>query len=433
MESKAKKTNITFHAGVLTIGGTLIEVAYEDSRIFFDFGSEYNPSLRPQPTTLQELLDAGQVAYVDHIFDPQLPVTGYGQEVENTFTNTAVFVSHVHLDHTKIINYLDPKIPCYTLAGTKSLLNTLNINDDFLFPRHDKSDGHNTRPIVGLADNEVVMIGEIKITVMPIDHDAYGSCAFLIETPDTKIAYTGDLRIHGYRKNDTFAFCEASKHCDMLMIEGVSVSFNDLDSPVGEKGTVDEPALIAQMHELLTQNPDKQMTFNYYIANVERIMKMIEMSPRTVVLDAYSAYVVKQAMDFDAYYYQLDDTDYNLDASKAIAFETLLQDTGSFFWQLGPTAIEHIDKLQSGGIYIHSNAQPLGEFDPAYLPFIQKFADLGVEFISISCSGHAHPMDLIQVIDMIEPKILIPIHSLRPEILYNRHGEVLLPEKGQTI
>ena len=32
-----KKTKITFHSGVLTIGGTIIEVKYEDSHIFFDF------------------------------------------------------------------------------------------------------------------------------------------------------------------------------------------------------------------------------------------------------------------------------------------------------------------------------------------------------------------------------------------------------------
>ena len=47
---KDKKTKITFHSGVLTIGGTIIEVAYEDSHIFFDFGSEYNPAAKVQPT-----------------------------------------------------------------------------------------------------------------------------------------------------------------------------------------------------------------------------------------------------------------------------------------------------------------------------------------------------------------------------------------------
>ncbi|MGL5296607.1 MAG: MBL fold metallo-hydrolase [Culicoidibacterales bacterium] len=430
---KDKKTNITFHSGLRTIGGTLIEIAYEDSRIFFDFGSEYNPALPEQPETLQQLLDAKLVTYVEHIFDPAIELTGYKQESENPFVNTAVFVSHVHLDHTKIINYLDPAIPCYTLEGTKSLLNTLNINNDFLFPRVNPVDGKNTRDIVGVDHNEIVSVGSIQVKVMPIDHDAYGACGLLIQTPDMTIAYTGDLRIHGYRPEDTFAFCEASKHCDMLIIEGVSVSFQEIDSEVGEKGDLNEPALMKRLQTLVQENPDKQMTFNYYIANVERIMQLIETCPRTVVLDAYSAYVVKQATGFDAFYYQLDDINYNLEGDKQIAFETLLQDTTRFFWQLETNAIKYIDKMQSGGIYVHSNAQPLGEFDPAYQPFIDNFAAHNIEFVLASCSGHAHPRDLISVIDMIEPKVLVPIHSFRPEKLYNNFGEVFLPEKGQTI
>ena len=39
------KTTITFHSGILTIGGTVIEVAYKDSHIFFDFGTEFLPEL----------------------------------------------------------------------------------------------------------------------------------------------------------------------------------------------------------------------------------------------------------------------------------------------------------------------------------------------------------------------------------------------------
>ena len=53
MVLKDKKTKITFHNGILTIGGTIIEVVYEDSHIFFDFGSEYDPSASFQPSNLQ--------------------------------------------------------------------------------------------------------------------------------------------------------------------------------------------------------------------------------------------------------------------------------------------------------------------------------------------------------------------------------------------
>lgn len=92
-----------------------------------------------------------------------------------------------------------------------------------------------------------------------------------------------------------------------------------------------------------------------------------------------------------------------------------------------------MDKLKKGGIYIHSNATPLGEFDPAYKTFVELFKKQNIEFVRVSCSGHAHPYDLIKIINLIKPKLLVPIHSYHPERLYNESGDVLLPERGQTI
>ena len=428
---KDKKTRITFHNGILTIGGTIIEIAYEDSHIFFDFGSEYNPKSPVQPTNLQELLDEKLVPYVNNIYDPSIKLNGY-ESKEDNFENSAVFLSHVHLDHSKIVNYLNPAIPLYTLEGTKSLLNTLNINNDFLFPFDEKRE-KNTRDIIGVKENEVINVGKIQVKVMPVDHDAYGACGLLITTPDLVISYTGDIRLHGYRENDTLSFCKESEGCDVLLIEGVSVSFQDFDDEVSDTEILNEPELIDKINEIVKNNPHKQITFNYYISNIERILEIIKTNPRKVVLDAYYAYVVKEATGYDSYYYQLDDKEYGLDEKYKIDFDVLLNDEGDFFWQLDEAGLKHIDKLKAGGIYIHSNATPLGDFDPAYVPFVNKFKELDIEFIRNSCSGHAHPKDLIKIIDLIKPKLLVPIHSYRPEKLYNKSGEVLLPEKGQTI
>ena len=431
MVLKDKKTKITFHNGILTIGGTIIEISYEDSHIFFDFGSEYDPASDVQPTDLQGLLDEKLVPYLNNIYDPSIPIRGYKSYKDN-FKHTAVFLSHVHLDHSKIVNYLNPSIPMYTLEGTKSLLNTLNINDDFLFSLHEKKNS-NTRDIVGVKENETIEVGKIKVKIMPVDHDAYGACGLLIKTPDLVISYTGDIRLHGYREEDTLNFCKESKNCDVLLIEGVSVSFQDFDEDISEKEISSEQQLIDKINEIVKNNPNKQITFNYYISNIERILNIIKTNPRTVVLDAYYSYVLKEATGYESYYYQLDDKDYNLDEKYKIDFEELLNDENRFFWQLDVLAILNMDKLKKDGIYIHSNATPLGEFDPAYKPFVEMFKKHNIEFIRLSCSGHAHPYDLIKIINLIKPKLLVPIHSYHPERLYNESGDVLLPERGQTI
>ena len=431
MVLKDKKTKITFHNGILTIGGTIIEVVYEDSHIFFDFGSEYNPSASFQPSNLQELLDEKLVPYLNNMYDPSIELKGY-KSSEDNFKHTAVFLSHMHLDHSKIINYLNPSIPLYTLEGTKSLLNTLNINDDFLFPLHNKKDS-NTREIIGVKENEVIEVGKIKVKVMPVDHDAYGACGLLIKTPDLVISYTGDIRLHGYRKEDTLKFCKESENCDVLLIEGVTVSFKDFEDEENENDLCNENDLIKRVNDIVNNNPNKQITFNYYISNIERILNIIKTNPRKVVLDAYYSYVLKEATNYESYYYRLDDKDYGLNPEYEIKFEELLNDESEYMWQLDKNSLKQFNKLKKGGIYIHSNAVPLGPYDPSYEPFVNKFKKHNIEFITVSCSGHAHPKDLIKIIDLIKPKLLVPIHSYKPEKLYNEHGERLLPKKNQTI
>ncbi len=433
MVLKDKKTKITFHNGLRTIGGTIIEIIYEDSHIFFDFGSEYNPAAPVQPTDLQSLLDLNLMPFVDNLFDKTIDLKGY-ESKENTFKNTAVFLSHVHLDHSKVINYLDESIPLYALKGTQSLLNTLNINNDFLFARNGEHK-NNTRDVIGLDDNESVNIGKIKVTLMPVDHDAYGSCGMKIETPDLTITYTGDIRIHGYRKQNSLDFCRENFETDVLIIEGVSVSFRDIgeDVETHEEAHESEVSLIEEIKEVLENNKNKQLTFNYYISNIERIEEIIKASQRKVVLDSYYAYVVKQATGYDAYYYDLTGIDYGLNKEKEISFDVLAGDEKEYLFQLSDNALKQLDKLKNGGIYIHSNAVPLFEGDPAYKPFMDNFAKKDIEVKKIACSGHAFAEDLIKLINLIKPKLLVPIHSFHPERLYNESGDRLLPEKGQTI
>ncbi len=63
---------------------------------------------------------------------------------------------------------------------------------------------------------------------MPVDHDAYGASGLLIETPDLVISYTGDIRLTDIETEATLNFCKESENCDVLLIEGVSVSFQIL-------------------------------------------------------------------------------------------------------------------------------------------------------------------------------------------------------------
>lgn len=424
MELKDKKTQVIFHAGILTIGGTVIEIAYEDSHIFFDFGTEFKPELKLKDESLQSLIEHRLVPELEHMYDPAL---GYVSKEDNTFNHTAVFLSHCHLDHTRMINYLDPQVPLYALNETKILVESLNAKNDFLLPNVNPEKPF-TRDIIGVDNETVVTIGDIQVKLKRVDHDAYGACGMIITTPDMHITYTGDLRLHGFDDTDTLKFANDAKDTDMLIIEGVSLSFDPRpDAPANP--IVSEQDLLNRVLDTVKEYEGKQTTFSLYPGNVRRIAEFVKQVPRQVVLEASFAYVLKQCLDMDAYYYTLPGQDFGLKPEYEIDLSVLTEDEGHYFWQI----TQDFEKLKGGGVYIHSDATPLGEFDPTYLPFIQKLDSLGVEFKRLACSGHALPEDLDKIVSLIQPKCLIPIHTLRPEKLENPYGERHLVKRGEVL
>lgn len=430
MVLKDNQTHLTFHNGLTTIGGTLVEISYNDYRIFFDFGSEFNPKLNPQPKCLKDILAADLFVYVDNLYDKKIDLQDYNHQSQDVYTESAVFVSHIHLDHSKMINFVDDSINVYMSKESKYLLETLNINNDFLYA-NPNIEG-NTRDIIGVEFNETIKVGEIEVTILPIDHDAYGASGFLIKTPDKTIAYTGDLRLHGYDENITKNYCNYVKKCDILIMEGVTLSFKTLEESLQEDNRNSEKLLLDKFSKLVNDNSDKQITFNYYIANVDRILQLSKLINREIVLSAYNAYCVKQVSGIEFKYYNFDDNNYGLNKDKQVSIDELQKHQSKYLWQIDEEVYEKIDLLDDNGMYIHSNAAPF-DYDPAYQSFKESFINKNIDFIRLDCTGHAYPQDLFKVIDMIQPKLLIPLHSKHPERLINKYGDVLLPYKGQTI
>lgn len=427
MVLKDKQTKLHFHNGVMSIGGTVIEVEYKDSRIFFDFGTLYKPELNLENEHLETLVEYGLAPMLNHVYDPRL--SGENPE-ENTFKHEAIFISHSHLDHTRMINYSNPAIPMYAMKETVCLLNFLNSDGEFLLPQAENKGSH-TREMIGLSHGDLIEVGEIKVRALSVDHDTIGAMGLYIETPDLTIAYTGDYRFHGLRPELSENFGKAVKGVDILITEGVSVSFEDRpktetdhDRPKTEKELFD------RMVQILKENPDKQITFNAYEANPDRFLSFLNNGYRKTVLSAYQAQILKQCLNMDVLYYN-DNRGmiHGLKPENEVSMETLLNDEGEYLWQYhGNTA-----DLRGGGVYIHSDATPLGAFDPAYDGFVKGFENKEIAFVRLGCSGHAYPEDLNRMVDLAEAKILIPIHTLNPEFFKNPHGLCYLVENKEVI
>lgn len=417
MDLKDRDTKIKFYSGMRTIGGTFIEVSHNNSRIFFDCGAIFDPNIDDSKIEFSEIIEKELAPNIDNFYD-----RNYREFSSDS--NTAVFVSHAHLDHTKMLNYVDESIPVYTSNHTKELINLLNINGDFLYKN--KYLSKTTRDIFGVDYGDVVSVGEIKVEFVRVDHDAYGSCGFIITTPDMKIAYTGDIRLHGISSDNSINFIEKASNSDLLIIEGVSVSFEDSGNRIFEKDVINEFSQIANNHE--------SVFFNYYSANVERLLNIIKTNNKKVVLDAYNANILKKTDNIDVLYYNVSNLKYDLDKNMEVDFDEVIKLKDKYIIQISKDNIyKKIDSFPENSVYIHFDSEPLGEFDPEYERFFKMFEKFNIKYYILHCSGHAYPEDLNKVIEGVKPKILVPIHSFKPEMLYNMYGERLLPEKNQSI
>ena len=53
--------------------------------------------------------------------------------------------------------------------------------------------------------------------------------------------------------------------------------------------------------------------------------------------------------------------------------------------------------------------------------------------IQIHASGHAAGVEILEMIDKIEPRVLVPVHTLYPDQFENPHGSIIEPVQGETI
>lgn len=370
--------NITVHRGTHQIGGSAIEISTESTRIILDFGKELS---------------------LDEKYIPiDLDVDGVTEGVPNC---DGIIISHYHMDHLGQLTIALPEIPLYMGELSKEVaLIGAEYQDKNLYLR---LLGANT-----FRGGESFTIGDIRVRPLVIDHSAVDSYMFVIEADGKRVLYTGDFRLHGLRGHVLEKLIKTYiGDVDVLITEGTSLSRNTTDG-ISEREVLDDISSYIQ--------DGKYVFVMCSSTNIDRIMGIWHNMPtdKVLICDAYQKRILDTVIDnvyYESSLYRRPDAPLVLDVG---AYPKYYMDNGFVSLVRGTeNYISHIKEFPKDDVRI------IYSMWTGYIEDNLALKDLLHTYPSYIChaSGHISKDNLLAFIEIINPDVIIPVHTENPEKL----------------
>ena len=404
------------HRGTKEIGGSCVEVWTSNTRIILDMGMPLVDSKKEQfnfkefeKLETKELIKQKILPDIEGLYDTN------GDLIDG------VLISHSHLDHFGLMNYVSKDIKTYLGEATHKLIEISNIFT------------HSNYQITNFTyfkKEESFQIGDFKITPYWNDHSAFDSYSFLIEANGKSIFYSGDFRDHG-RKSKVFKrfLHNAPQNVDYLLLEGTTI---------GRK-TIRDKTEIEIEDELFKVFSESQKINLVYTAgqNIDRlvsIFKATQKAKKIFVIDVYVAKILTELSKFSKLPYPSNSFNnikvmfpyYSCKKLKndgnenvlyqfkkyKITKEEISKQANNIVMIVRPSMKTDLKKINNlkGGNLIYSMWE--GYLQKDYTSkFINNLKNLNFNIYNIHTSGHADIEALQKIVEAIDPNNIIPIHT----------------------
>ncbi len=448
-------SKIKFYEGVAG-DGVVASITYDKSRVIFDFGGPFNPLTQPydgqvekrKKSWVRDAIRLGQIPPVDGVFSEadlgdRIDVIPY----EQSEYQSGVIISHLHLDHMSGIGMVHPDIPVYLHEDGYKLQKLLDQIGEAV----------GERDFTPVKLYQPFWVGEIKITAYYSDHPCAGAVGYLIETPDAKYYYSGDVRMHGGNLAQVLEDLEklAQEEIDVLILEATTFSpkmyerFGDeplqpsLEIP---KGMISERELLNHVQKDLDGSASLGV-FNIYHRDMELIKGLFEVARSTrreIVFEPKTAYIVMNMIDEYPAVFVPDNEDYLGNQSaylqevlkktpKVIHYEDILSAPHKYFLQNSYENILELFDLAAKGVnYYHLYGTPMvkGSRDYQNMERVLNLTNTNyASHANLFAYNHAYPNNLLYIAEAIKAKYLIPVHSTNPELFECNASTRLLAKK----
>lgn len=480
-------TKIIPYGAVNEIGGNKILVEDGKDRILLDFGMPFSLQFRyfdafltPRKLSgMGDFYELGILPQINGIYREDY-LRQMGESPEELDCN-GVFISHAHADHVSHVHFLRANLPVYATAESLKIMESVeetgaggfnelvNLKRTFEFYQNKKGgysrlQGDNSKVEREIRDvSAPAQFDSIKVTSSRVNHSLPGATGYIIETSAGTIAYSGDLRFHGYGGHLTEKFIEDAKGADMLITEGTRID---------STGTMTE----AELKELVGKEIGRTegiVLANWPVRDTDRLISFFEAAKengRILVLSTKQANLLEKLSEVneevpkitdknirifltrkswglldredlpDAHLKEADYAGWErvyLEHPNMVDYNVLRDNPSEYVVRTDFFDMTELMDLQPNekSKYIRSVCEP---FDKK-MEFNEAIVDAWLDHFKVKktgtlhCSGHAPGPDIERIVEEIAPKKVIPIHTEHPSKFAELGFECIIPKYGEKI
>ena len=417
-DHKVGGLKIIHFGGLGEVGRNMSAVQYDNEIVLIDAGVRFP--------------EAGETPGIDFI----IPNTEYLADKKDMVK--AMFFTHGHLDHIGALPFVRDKIgepDVYAAPLTKAIL--MKRMDEFKHLR--PLDIHQIE-----AGDEIKVSDKITVKVLRISHSIPDDLAIAIKTPAGTIIHSSDFKFDETPVNDKPAQIE---ELQKLSDEGVLLLMSDSTGAEKEGHSLSEKDITENLRKIIGGATGMLImgTFASLINRIQQIVTISEEFGRKVVFEGYSmksnveickrlGYLkIRQGTQITSD--QIDD----YPREKVTAVVTGAQgEDNAVLMRIANGEHRSIQIKKNDTIVFSSSVIPGNERSVQFLKdqLLRNGAKVtNYQLLDVHAGGHGNKEDLRQMIRLVKPKFLMPIHG-QYSMMVN-HGNMAqeegIPEENVVI
>jgi len=441
---------LTFYGGVSEIGGNKILLEDRDARIWLDMGASFDLG---EAYFVEFLVPRDRFGLRDYFAVDLLPrIQGlYSADALDPTDMpweppafSAIFITHVHYDHTQHLRWVDPNIPVHLGEGARTILESLDTTarqPNLRLGAH----AYDT-----FRSGQGTTVDGVEVEPIHVDHSAPAAYGYIVHTSEGAIAYTGDLRHHGPMKRLTEDFIAAAAKAKpiALITEGTRVTPDD------PRESLTEADVKAGALRLLADRRDKAALVTFPPRDVDRIRTFFETARevgRRFVVNGKTAHllltlrkdtriqvpdVTKEAdlVLYDRQMKKIDPWERDLQTmmkDRVVTAQDIARRPGEYLVQLDFWHLPELVDLKPppGSPFIHSKSEPFEEDDVNDAVLESWLTRFGLVRHQLHASGHLSEREVGEMLEAIAPKVVIPVHTEHPDRFTRLARHVIQPQR----